>query len=96
MVELGVNQKDVANVLGVSKPTVSQKINNKRPMYLSEAAKLAEFLMINDTQIALYFFSKELRIATKGAGRRIDHDSSECTSFHRRKSNEGIHPTADQ
>lgn len=65
MVELGLNQKDVAEALSISLPTVSQKINNKRPMYLDEVAKLAELLMIDEAEIMLYFFGAKLHIATK-------------------------------
>ena len=42
MVELGITQKDVAITLNIAPPTVSQKINNVRPMDLDEAEALAK------------------------------------------------------
>lgn len=57
MVELGLKQSDIANVLGISLPTVSQKLNNKRPMYLSEVKKLVKVLDIHDTDFRTYFFN---------------------------------------
>ncbi|WP_342432639.1 helix-turn-helix transcriptional regulator [Neobacillus sp. FSL H8-0543] len=56
LVELGLNQKDVAKKLGLSLPTVSQKINNKRPMHLNEVMELANLLMIDETKLVTYFF----------------------------------------
>lgn len=55
LVELGLNQKDVAKKLGLSLPTVSQKINNKRPMHLNEVMELANLLMIDETKLVTYF-----------------------------------------
>ena len=46
MVEMGINQKDVAKELNLAPPTVSQKINNIRPMDLDEAEALAKMLKI--------------------------------------------------
>ena len=56
MVELGLNQKDVAKALSIAPLTVSQKINNVRPMYLKEADLLAELLKLNILQYGEYFF----------------------------------------
>ena len=41
IVEMGFTQKDVAKRLKLSAPTVSQKINNLRPMELKEAEELS-------------------------------------------------------
>lgn len=60
MVELGLNQKDVAKALNIATSTVSQKINNVRPMYLSEAESLANLLKINTVQFGEYFFSSKI------------------------------------
>lgn len=56
MVEMGVTQKDIAKQLGVAAPTVSQKINNVRPMDLDEAEKIADMLGISDFEFREYFF----------------------------------------
>ena len=54
--ELGYSQKDAAVALNIKQPTFSQKINNIRPLYLSEAAKLIDFLKINIDDFSEYFF----------------------------------------
>ena len=46
MAELGITQKDVSKALDIAPPTVSQKINNVRPMDLNEAEALAKMLKI--------------------------------------------------
>lgn len=57
LVEKGLTQKDVANILGIAQPTVNQKINNVRPMDLNEAEKLAELLDIKPEEFQIYFFN---------------------------------------
>ena len=57
MVELGVTQKDIAKSIGKAAPTVSQKINNLRPMDLEEAEKIAEILKIPTGEFGIYFFA---------------------------------------
>jgi transcriptional regulator with XRE-family HTH domain len=56
IIEMGLSQSLVANALGISQPTLSQKINNLREMDLSEAEKLADLLRIPDSQYGDYFF----------------------------------------
>lgn len=56
IVELGMTNKDVASALHIALPTVSQKINNVRPMSLDEAEKLGKLLRIRDAEFTLYFF----------------------------------------
>ncbi|OSA88357.1 UNVERIFIED_ORG: transcriptional regulator [Clostridium botulinum] len=56
MAELGLTQQDIAKKLGIAKPTVSQKINNVRPMGLSEAEKMSVLLKIDINQFPVYFF----------------------------------------
>ena len=56
MAEMGITQKDIASSLHVAPPTVSQKINNIRPMDLNEAEELAKMLKITDDDFAVYFF----------------------------------------
>lgn len=57
MAELGITQKDVSKALDIAPPTVSQKINNVRPMDLNEAEALAKMLKIQPGEFAKYFFS---------------------------------------
>ena len=64
IVEMGFTQKDVAKRLKLSAPTVSQKINNLRPMELKEAEELAKMLRIEDKDLLHIFFQKMLRNAT--------------------------------
>lgn len=55
---LGLKQKDVADATGLRQSTVSQKINNIRPMLLSEAETIANLLKIGDEDFRFYFFSQ--------------------------------------
>lgn len=57
MRELGIVQADVARRLNLAEPTVSQKINGKRPMDLEEARALADMLRIDNSEFGTYFFS---------------------------------------
>lgn len=57
MVELGFNQSDIARELGIATSTVSQKINNIRPMDINEAEKICTMLLIPAVQFGDYFFS---------------------------------------
>lgn len=57
IVELGMNQGDVAEKMKLSQPTLSQKLNNIRPMDLDEAEKLSEILMIPAEKFCDYFFA---------------------------------------
>lgn len=54
--ELGLTQRDCANILKISAPTMNQKINNIRPMSLNEASKLSDFLNIPIQEFPVYFF----------------------------------------
>ena len=60
MMEYGLTQKDVAKALEIATPTVSQKINNIRPMNLKEADTLAILLKIPTEKIGEYFFSQNI------------------------------------
>ncbi len=51
---MGITQKDMAEYLGIAASTVSQKVNNVRPMDLSEAEKIAEMLKIPDNEFGEY------------------------------------------
>lgn len=59
MKDLGVTTKALGEVLGLKQPTVSQKINKVRPMFLSEAEKIAEVLDIKDEEFCDFFFARE-------------------------------------
>lgn len=56
LAELGLTQKDVAKVLNIAQPTVNQKINNIRPMNLSEAEQLSNLLKLTPQEFQVYFF----------------------------------------
>ncbi|CAI3662516.1 MULTISPECIES: helix-turn-helix domain-containing protein [Clostridium] len=60
IMEFGFNQKDIAKVLNLAPSTVSQKINNVRPMYLKEADTLANLLKINTMEFGEYFFTSNI------------------------------------
>lgn len=51
-----ITQKDISEALGIARPTVSQKINNVRPMFLDEAERICEILNIPDCEFREYFF----------------------------------------
>ena len=55
--EKGIRQWEIANKLGLKQSTVNQKINNKRPMLLEEAEKIADLLEIENVEFAAYFFA---------------------------------------
>lgn len=57
MKEMGIIQADVAKKLNLAEPTVSQKLNGKRPMDLDEARALADMLKIDNSEFGAYFFS---------------------------------------
>lgn len=56
IIELGLNQAEVAKMIGIAQATLSQKINNIRPMDLDEADKLATVLSIPPDEYNAYFF----------------------------------------
>lgn len=53
---MGFKQEDIATAWGIKRSTVSQKINNVRPMSLREAEILEELLEISDEEFSEYFF----------------------------------------
>lgn len=64
MKELELTQTKVAADMNIAQPTLSQKINNARPMDLEEAEKLQIILEIPDNEFKSYFFTTESRNAT--------------------------------
>lgn len=57
MGELQIAQKDIANELGISSPSVSLKLNNKRPLYLDEAKSLAALLQTSEKEFKDFFLT---------------------------------------
>ena len=57
IVELGMNQGDVAEEMKLAQPTLSQKLNNIRAMDLEEAEKLSKILEIPAEEFCNYFFA---------------------------------------
>lgn len=53
----GLKQEDLAKYLGLSKQTISMKINNKRAFKLSEISKICDLLKIDNVQerFAIFF-----------------------------------------
>lgn len=60
MIEFGFTQKDLAKALDIATPTMSQKLNNIRPMYLKEADILADILKIDTNKFGEYFFTPNI------------------------------------
>ena len=60
MKEKGITQKQIADVLGVAPPTVSQKLNGIRPMDLNEAKTIADKLEIDSADFGVYFFASDV------------------------------------
>lgn len=60
MKKLGLRQRDLAAVLHIAVPTVSQKINNIRPFTLNEAGMLAELLKLESYDLQEYFFQNDI------------------------------------
>ena len=54
-----ITQEDIAQVLGIKRCTVSQKINNQRPMTVTEAVKLQWMLDIQPEDFGFFFFGGE-------------------------------------
>lgn len=58
LVELGLTQDDLARKMGLATCTINQKLNNIRPLKLSEANMIAKILDIDDTDFKSYFFAE--------------------------------------
>lgn len=70
LAELGLTQRDVAQVLDIAQPTANQKINNIRPMDLDEAKKLAILLDLKVEEFQRYFFIQQSHCATSNLKER--------------------------
>ena len=58
--EKGLKQAELARELGIRQSTLSLKINNKRPFFVTEALQLAALLEIKDEEFGGYFFAAEV------------------------------------
>lgn len=58
MMEKEINQKKLATLMGMAQSTLSQKINNSRPMNLEEAEEMSKLLNISQEEFSEYFFSR--------------------------------------
>ena len=56
MKELGITQRDMAKVLRMSEPAVSQKLNNQKATNLEQAKIIAYMLNIEGGELKEYFF----------------------------------------
>lgn len=56
MKELGVSQKDLANICGVKRPTINQKLHGVRSISLNEAQIIQRTLHIPENEFGAYFF----------------------------------------
>ena len=57
MAEKGLTQSTLAGVIGMAQATLSQKINNQRPMDIQEAYEIQKALEIPDHEFGTYFFA---------------------------------------
>ena len=55
LVELGLTQRDVSKIWNCALPTVSQKINQIRPITLQEADLLAKLLGLDEEEYYEFF-----------------------------------------
>lgn len=62
MAEMRLTQKDIAqkDVWDCALPTVSLKLNGKRPISLSEANALAELLKLSEHEYYAFFFGRRI------------------------------------
>jgi len=62
MVEMGLTQKDIAaeECWNCALPTVSQKLNGVRPIFLDEANSLAKLLNLSKAEYYDFFYANEI------------------------------------
>lgn len=53
----GNTQKSLAEYVGIAQPTMNQKINGTRPMYVEEAEMVAKYLGITSEDFCKIFFA---------------------------------------
>ena len=57
MKELGISQQELANICGVKRPTINQKLHGVRSISLNEAQIIQGALQIPENEFGAYFFS---------------------------------------
>jgi transcriptional regulator with XRE-family HTH domain len=72
IMELGLNQEDVAKKLGVDYSTFNTKINNNRRFYVDEVAKLCEILDINTSSQLRDYFGFDFLVLTESRQNATD------------------------
>lgn len=58
MIDREINQSDLAETLGVSRASISSKMNNKSTFTLSQAQKIITFMKLSKTEAYDIFFAK--------------------------------------
>lgn len=58
--ECGLTQAEIAQFIGISCATMSQKLNNKAFFYQPEIEKMCEALDIEDRDVGAYFFTQKV------------------------------------
>lgn len=58
--ECGLTQEKIAQSIGISVATMSQKLNNKAYFYQPEIQKMCSILDIDDCEVGAYFFVKKV------------------------------------
>lgn len=62
--ERGLTQEKIAQSIGISVATMSQKLNNKAYFYQPEIEKICELLAIDDGEVGTYFFTQKVEISS--------------------------------
>lgn len=57
MKELGISQQELADICGVKRPTINQKLHGVRPISLNEAQIIQRTLRIPENEFSAYFFN---------------------------------------
>lgn len=61
IVELGYGISDIANLLGVSRTSIYERLNGNIPFKDYEIYKICKFLDIREVDIEQYFFNLKVR-----------------------------------
>lgn len=57
MKDIGITQRSIAESMGLSQATISQKFSGSRPLTVDEAETLCKILHIPDSDFSKYFFT---------------------------------------
>ena len=58
--ECGYTQEKLAQAIGISESTMSQKLNNKANFYHPEMQKIIDLLKIADAEVGSIFFTQKV------------------------------------